>query len=94
VNPNFKALTPVTTGDKIFDVVTAARINAMQELLKQLWSGENLRSGGNVQIVPSANGPTVNVLAGGSGGSSQSGEKVTLLLCSGVTIEVYGKIVT
>ncbi len=74
MNKNIAALKPVTAGTPLMDALTVARINAIQDAIKQLWSGENLRSGGNVQIVPSANGPTVNVLAGG-GTSAGGGSK-------------------
>ena len=71
MNKNLAVLKSVTAGTPLMDALTVARINAIQDAIKQLWSGENLRSGGNVQIVPSANGPTVNVLAGG--GTSAGG---------------------
>ena len=73
MNKNLAVLKPVIAGTPILDTLTVARINAIQDLLRQLWAGENVRSGGNVFVMPSANGPTINVLAGGSGGSSVGG---------------------
>ncbi len=63
MNKNLAVLKSVTAGTPLMDALTVARINAIQDAIKQLWSGENLRSGGNMQIVPSANGPTINSLA-------------------------------
>ena len=80
MNKNLAVLKPVIAGTPILDTLTVARINAIQDAIKQLWSGENLRSGGNVQIVPSANGPTVNVLAGGGTGTSAGGGRTAFQL--------------
>lgn len=55
----------------ITDALTVSRINAIQNAIIDLWAGENIKAGGNVQVVPSANGPSINVTAGGgSGGGS------------------------
>ena len=70
MNKNLAVLKPVIAGTPILDTLTVTRMNAIQDVIRQLWAGENLRSGGNVMVVPSANGPTVNVLAGGSGGGT------------------------
>lgn len=70
MNKNLAVLKSVTAGTPLMDALTVARINAIQDAIKQLWAGENIRSGGNVMVVPSGNGPTVNVLAGGGSGSS------------------------
>ena len=63
MNKSLAVLKPVIAGTPILDTLTVARINAIQDAIKQLWSGENLRSGGNIQIVASGNGPTINSLA-------------------------------
>lgn len=72
MNRYLAALKPITAGKSITDCLTVTRMNAIQDAIRALWAGENLRSGGNVMVVPSANGPTVNVLVGGSdsGGGS------------------------
>lgn len=70
MNPLLDAIAPVRAGVPLTDALSVNRINAIQDLLRLLWAGENIRSGGNVQIVPSANGPSVNVLAGGGTPSS------------------------
>lgn len=70
MNKNIAVLKPITAGTPILDCLTVARMNAIQDAILELWAGENLRSGGNVQIMPSGNGPTVNVLAGGGSGGS------------------------
>lgn len=65
-------LKPVAPGDSLFEVCSAERINAIQSLLGRLWAGENINSGGNVFVMPSGNGPTINVLAGGGGNGSSA----------------------
>lgn len=72
MNKNLAVLKPITAGKPVTDCLTVTRMNAIQDVIRQLWAGENLRSGGNVMVVPSGNGPTINVLAGGDGGSSGS----------------------
>lgn len=63
MNKNIAALKPITAGKSVTDCLTVTRMNAIQDAIRALWAGENLRSGGNVMVVPSANGPTINSLA-------------------------------
>lgn len=96
MNKNLAVLKPVTAGTPLMDALTVARINAIQDAIKQLWSGENLRSGGNMQIVPSANGPTINSLALGGdnisniigGGSEAFDVKVEPIIGGGYRLKV------
>ncbi len=46
---NLAKLTAVTSSMQLLDVVTSERINAIQEILKDLVTGENIRSGENIR---------------------------------------------
>jgi hypothetical protein len=54
-----EVLKQVKPGEKTRDVITAARINAMQDLIKALFFGENLKGAGGITIQKQDSGVSI-----------------------------------
>jgi hypothetical protein len=77
------SLKPVASGQDLLDVLTAARINTIQDLLKALWLGNNLAPGKNVTISRGDNQVTIaSAAAAGTGGSLPATTTPDLFLVS------------
>lgn len=52
-------LTKVNPGSKLLDIVTAARVNSIQDLLRSVAQGENLTGAGGITINRTFDGVTI-----------------------------------
>lgn len=75
-------LQPVAKGQDLLDAITSARINTIQEVLKQLWAGENLQNGKNINISRGDGVVSISATASGTGGSLPSTTTADLFLVS------------
>ena len=58
---DIKNLDAVTAGAQLLDVLTAVRINAIQNLIKEVFFGANVSGAGGIKIERNANGFNISI---------------------------------
>ena len=66
-------LTPVKAGEKILGAITAARINSIQNLVRDMFYGKNVSVANGLTKAQNANGYTVAAAGTGTGSGTGSG---------------------